>query len=99
MGSRADPLCVCFHRSSFSEARTPVNQSRPSTFKKTNVVVSSEEETDLGQIVPCGTDNVQDTVLHIDGSIVGGSISTISPNADSNHPISCEFCMPLILRH
>ena len=94
MDTQADPLCVCTHLSSFSNARTPVNQSHPSTFKKTNAVVSSEKEKDLGHIVP-----LKDTVSHIAGSIIGGSISTISPSAEGIHPIFCKFCMPLILRH
>ena len=97
MDTRADCLCVCAHRSSFSDARTRVDQPRSSTFKKTNVAVSSEKETSLRQTVPCGTDNVQDTVLHIAGSIVGGSISTISPNVDSNHPFSAISVCSLIL--
>ena len=91
MDTRADPLCVYSHRSSFSDAHSRVYQSRPSTFEKTNVVVSPGKETDICQNVPCGIDNVQDTVLHIAGSIVGGSISTILPNADSNHPFSAIF--------
>lgn len=91
MHPRVDPLGVCAHRSSFSDARSRVNQSRPSTFKKTNAVVSSEGEADLHQTVLCDTDNLQDAVLHIAGVIVGGSISTISPNADSNHPFSATL--------
>ena len=87
----ADPLYVCAHRSSFPNARTRVNQSHPSTFKKTNMVVSSEKETDLRQTVPYSTDNGQDTVLHIAGSISGGSTLIISSNADSNHPFSAIF--------
>ena len=93
MDTRADPLYVCAHRSSLPDARTRVDQSHPSTFKKTNVVVSSEKETDLHQNVDCGTDIVQDTVLHIAGSILGGIISTISPNADSNRPFSAILAL------
>ena len=91
MDPRADSLGLCSRRSSFSDARLCVNQSRPSTFKKTNAVVSSEKEMDLHQTVLCDTDKVQDAALHIAGAIVGGSISTISPKTNGNHPFSAIF--------
>ena len=91
MDPRADSLGVCAHCSSFSDARSRINQSRSSTFGKINAVVSSEGETDLHQAVLCDTDNVQDAVLHIAGAIVGGSISNIAPNVDSIHPFSAIF--------
>ena len=79
MDTRADPLGVCTHRSSFTDSPT---------LKKTNVVASSKKEMDLGQTAPCGADNVQDTVLHIPGSVIGGNVSTISPSAGSDPPFS-----------
>ena len=88
MDTRADPLGVCIHRSSFIDARIPVNLSRLSSSKKTNAVDSSKKDMNFGQTVPCSAGNVQGNVLHIAGSIIGGSTSTIWPNADSNHPSS-----------
>lgn len=88
MDTRADPLGVCIHRSSFIDARFRVNLSLPSTSQKSNAVDSSEQDTDFGQTISCSTGNVQGKVLHIAGSIIGGSTSTIWPNADSNHPFS-----------
>ncbi len=97
MDTRADPLGLCIHRSSFNDDRIRVNLSRPSTFEKNNGVDNSEAEFDFGQTNFCSACHAQGNVLHIAGSNFGGSISTVWPNADSNHPILFNFCMPLML--
>ena len=88
MDTRPDPLGVCIHRSSFIDAPICVNRSRSPTSQKKNAVDNSEKDTDLGQTIPCSADSVQGNVLHIAGSIIGGSTSTIRPDADSNSPLS-----------
>ena len=88
MDTRPDPLGICTHRNSFIDARICLNRSRPPISQKKNAVDSSEKDMDLGQTIPCSADSVQGNVLHIAGSIIGGSTSTIRPDADSNHPLS-----------
>ena len=88
MDTKADPLGVCIHRSSFISARTRANLSHPSTSKRISAVEISENDMDFGQTTSSSTGDVQGKVLHIAGLIIGGSTSTIQSNADSNHPSS-----------
>ena len=88
MDARPDPLGVCIHRSSLIDAPIRVNLSRPSASQKNNASDNSVKVMDHGQTILSSAGSVQGNVLHNAGSIVGGSILTIRPDADSNHLLS-----------
>ena len=88
---------VCTHRSSFIDARVCLHLSSPPTSQKKNAVDSSGKDMVLGQTIARSTGDVQGEVLHIAGSITGGSTSTIWSNADSNKSILFNFCKSLML--